>query len=49
MEEEKLDYPYYETTYRDDDRVLHFANIREQDIDFYKERFDVISIEYKVK
>lgn len=38
-----IDYPYYETTYLDDNNTKHIAYIKNnQDLDFYKERFTVI-------
>lgn len=46
-EYEELRTPYFEMTYLDDSRTMHLAKIqRESDVDFYKDRFDVVSCNY---
>lgn len=42
-----IQYPYYETTYFDDDNNKHIGYIRPEDLDFYKERFNVEQTVYK--
>lgn len=44
MEDEKsfLDYPYYEMTYFDDDNIMHFAQVKDENsVSFLKQRFTV--------
>lgn len=42
------DYPYFETTYLDDDNNKHITYITDcRDIKFYQERFTVLSLELK--
>ena len=50
MEDEdiKIEYPYYETTYIDDDKARHLAKVKPADLEFYKDRFTVLSTEYKL-
>ena len=44
MEElNEINYPYYETTYLDDDNTKHLAKIEESNFDFYQNRFTIIS------
>lgn len=45
-EDKELDYPYYETTYFDDNNNKHIGYIKPEDLDFYKERFDVRETQY---
>ena len=45
-EDERINYPYYETTYFDDDNVKHIGFIKPEDLDFYKERFNVENTQY---
>lgn len=49
MEDERIiDYPYYDTTYLDDNDTKHFVKIQnERDLNFFKERFTVLSSEYR--
>lgn len=49
MEDERvIDYPYYETTYLDDNDTKHLVRLQnERDLNFFKERFTVLSSEYK--
>lgn len=44
MEDEKnfLDYPYYEMTYFDDDNIMHFVQVKDENsVSFLKQRFTV--------
>ena len=47
MEEERvITYPYYETAYLDDNDTKHLVKLQsERDLDFFKERFTVLSSE----
>lgn len=49
MEDERIiDYPYYETTYLDDNDTKHLVKLQnERDLNFFKERFTVLSSEYR--
>ena len=48
MEEERINTPYYETTYLDDFRNKHIVNIKDkEDLDFYNDRFTILSCSYK--
>lgn len=47
-EENKIEAPYYETAYLDDNNNKHLINIKnEKDLNFFKERFTVISSDYR--
>lgn len=47
MEDERINYPYYDTTYLDDNDTMHLVKIKnERDLDFFKQRFTVLSSEY---
>lgn len=48
MEEKDLIYPYYETTYLDDNNDKHIAYLQDdKTVSFYKERYTVLNSEYK--
>lgn len=48
MEEERvINYPYYNTTYLDDNDTKHLVKLQdEMDLNFFKERFTVLSSEF---
>ena len=48
MEEERvINYPYYNTTYLDDNDTKHLVKLQdEKDLNFFKERFTVLSSEF---
>lgn len=47
-DENKINYPYYDTTYLDDNDTLHLVKLQsEGDLKFFKERFTVLSSEYR--
>lgn len=47
MEDERINYPYYDTTYLDDNDTMHFVKLQnEGDLKFFRERFTVLSSEY---
>lgn len=40
----EITYPYYDTTYLDDNNVTHIIKVKEErDVNFLKERFNVVS------
>lgn len=48
MEEDRIQYPYYETAYLDDNNTKHIAYIKnKEDLNFYKERFVILDSEWK--
>ena len=48
MEEEKtINYPYYDTTYLDDNDTMHLIKLKDEgDLKFFKDRFTVLSSKY---
>ena len=47
MEDERINYPYYDTTYLDDNDTIHLVKLKnEGDLKFFSERFTVLSSEY---
>lgn len=48
MDEERIiNYPYYDTTYLDDNDIKHLVKLKsEGDLKFFKERFTVLSSRY---
>lgn len=46
--DERIQYPYYETSYLDDNNTKHIAYIKsKEDLNFYQERFTILNSEYK--
>ena len=47
MEDERINYPYYDTTYLDDNDTIHLVKLKnEGDLRFFEERFTVLSSNY---
>ena len=43
-----INYPYYDTTYLDDNDTKHLVKLQsEKDLNFFRERFTVLSSEYR--
>ena len=46
-DENKLEYPYYDLAYLDDNNTMHLAKVaKEEAVDYLKDRFSVVSCNF---